>query len=209
MGDDAREWHGSPASDVRSFYPEPAADEAELLSSVSEIRLLSGHTYLQFRRVATSSRGAAELINPGSVGPPLDGDPRGLRAPTPQRGGEAPPDRLRQRRQRRRRPRALRGCCVNARSVRSDRARPPIAFPKKPLPQGHRASILARPEGRAQLTPASSVSRRCSGSNPRPTRRPGATRYLPLPRQIHSLFQSSPDPKAGRNGVMGGGVGPL
>ena len=68
-----RACHASPVSDVRSFLPEPGDDEAELLADVSEPRLVFGHTHLPFRRVA--ERGI-ELINPGSVGMPLDGDPR-------------------------------------------------------------------------------------------------------------------------------------
>jgi predicted phosphodiesterase len=64
--------HASPVSDLRSFSPEPAEDEAELLAGVTHERLLFGHTHIQFRRAA----GAVELVNPGSVGVPLDGDPR-------------------------------------------------------------------------------------------------------------------------------------
>lgn len=76
MGGDARAWHGSPISDVRSFLPEPGDDEAELLAGVSEARLFFGHTHLQFRRTAVRPGGTVELVNPGSVGMPLDGDPR-------------------------------------------------------------------------------------------------------------------------------------
>jgi putative phosphoesterase len=64
--------HGSPVSDMRSFLPEPADDEPELLAGVTASRLMFGHTHLQFRRMA----GGIELINPGSVGVPLDGDHR-------------------------------------------------------------------------------------------------------------------------------------
>jgi len=64
--------HGSPASDVRSFFPEPADDEAELLEGVTARRLIFGHTHLPFRRTTQQ----LELINPGSVGMPFDGDPR-------------------------------------------------------------------------------------------------------------------------------------
>ena len=64
--------HGSPASDVRSFLPEPGDDEDELLAGVTSARLVFGHTHLPFRR---SARGV-ELVNPGSVGMPFDGDPR-------------------------------------------------------------------------------------------------------------------------------------
>jgi diadenosine tetraphosphatase ApaH/serine/threonine PP2A family protein phosphatase len=73
LGDDTRCWHGSPISDVRSFLPEPGDDEAELLEGVTERRLIFGHTHLPFRREAA---GGIELVNPGSVGMPLDGDHR-------------------------------------------------------------------------------------------------------------------------------------
>ena len=74
LGDDTRAWHGSPVSDVRSFLPEPADDEAELLDGVTERRLIFGHTHLPFAR--TSAVGGIELVNPGSVGMPFDGDHR-------------------------------------------------------------------------------------------------------------------------------------
>ncbi|MBA3327917.1 MAG: metallophosphoesterase family protein [Solirubrobacterales bacterium] len=74
VDDATRAWHGSPVSDVRSFLPQPADDEAELLAGVTERRLIFGHTHLPFRR--TSNVEAIELVNPGSVGIPLDGDPR-------------------------------------------------------------------------------------------------------------------------------------
>ena len=64
--------HASPVSDMRSFAPEPADDEAELLAGMGEGRLVFGHTHLQFHRVAP---GGVELVNPGSVGLPFDGDP--------------------------------------------------------------------------------------------------------------------------------------
>jgi putative phosphoesterase len=75
--------HGSPASDVRSFLPEPAEDEPELLEGVTASRLLFGHTHLQFRRMA----GDIELVNPGSVGVPLDGDRRAAYAVIHDDGG--------------------------------------------------------------------------------------------------------------------------
>jgi len=64
--------HGSPVSDVRSFLPEAAEDEQELLAGARPARLVFGHTHLQFTR----SAGGTELVNPGSVGMPFDGDPR-------------------------------------------------------------------------------------------------------------------------------------
>ena len=65
--------HGSPISDVRSFMPTPADDDAELLDEVGERRVVFGHTHLQFAR---TTRSGVELVNPGSVGMPFDGDPR-------------------------------------------------------------------------------------------------------------------------------------
>ncbi len=66
--------HGSPASDVRSFQPEPDEQEQELLAGAPEgvRRLVFGHTHLPFMRAADG----LELLNPGSVGMPFDGDPR-------------------------------------------------------------------------------------------------------------------------------------
>jgi diadenosine tetraphosphatase ApaH/serine/threonine PP2A family protein phosphatase len=71
--DGTRYCHASPISDLRSFLPEPEDDEDELLAGVSERRLVFGHTHLAFRRI---SRSGVELVNPGSVGMPFDGDPR-------------------------------------------------------------------------------------------------------------------------------------
>ena len=71
--DGTRYCHASPVSDMRSFLPEPAADDEEMLAGASERRVVFGHTHLQFRR---SGPGGVELLNPGSVGLPLDGDPR-------------------------------------------------------------------------------------------------------------------------------------
>jgi diadenosine tetraphosphatase ApaH/serine/threonine PP2A family protein phosphatase len=65
--------HGSPDSDVRSFLPEPAEDEPALLAATTATRLIFGHTHLQFQR---TTDGGVELINPGSVGIPFDGDQR-------------------------------------------------------------------------------------------------------------------------------------
>ena len=72
LAEGTRCWHGSPVSDVRSFMPQPADDEAELLSGVTDRRLIFGHTHLPFVRQA----GPVQLVNPGSVGMPLDGDRR-------------------------------------------------------------------------------------------------------------------------------------
>jgi diadenosine tetraphosphatase ApaH/serine/threonine PP2A family protein phosphatase len=66
--------HASPVSDLRAFAPEPSEDEEELLDGTTHPRLVFGHIHVQFRRPAAV--GDIELVNPGSVGMPLDGDPR-------------------------------------------------------------------------------------------------------------------------------------
>lgn len=67
--------HASPVSDVRSFLPDRADDEPELLAAAPAGigRLVFGHTHLAFGRAAA---GGLELVNPGSVGMPFDGDHR-------------------------------------------------------------------------------------------------------------------------------------
>ena len=70
---DTRFVHGSPASDVISFLPQPGDDDAAMLAGVTEDRLVFGHTHVQFQR---HGAGGVELVNPGSVGMPFDGDHR-------------------------------------------------------------------------------------------------------------------------------------
>jgi diadenosine tetraphosphatase ApaH/serine/threonine PP2A family protein phosphatase len=65
--------HASPLSDMDSFYPEPQDTDAERLMGVEARRVVFGHTHLQFARPGP---GGIELVNPGSVGIPLDGDHR-------------------------------------------------------------------------------------------------------------------------------------
>jgi putative phosphoesterase len=65
--------HASPLSDMDGFYPEPHESDAERLMGVEAKRVVFGHTHLQFTR--EGPRGI-ELVNPGSVGIPLDGDRR-------------------------------------------------------------------------------------------------------------------------------------
>jgi predicted phosphodiesterase len=72
--DGTRFVHGSPLSDVRSFAPEPDDEDEELLAGAAEARVVFGHTHLPFRR--RSAGGDVELVNPGSVGMPFDGDTR-------------------------------------------------------------------------------------------------------------------------------------
>ena len=65
--------HGSPLSDVDSFAPDDDGRDEELLHGTEARRVLFGHTHLPFSR---TSEGGVELVNPGSVGMPFDGDPR-------------------------------------------------------------------------------------------------------------------------------------
>ncbi len=69
-----RAWHASPRSDVLSFLPDPHAEDDGLLEGVTEQRLVFGHTHLPFQRFADPP--GIELVNPGSVGMPFDGNPR-------------------------------------------------------------------------------------------------------------------------------------
>lgn len=71
VNDGLRFCHASPLSDLRSFMPEGSEDDDELVAGVRERRIVFGHTHLAFRRVIDDG---VELINPGSVGFPFDGD---------------------------------------------------------------------------------------------------------------------------------------
>jgi diadenosine tetraphosphatase ApaH/serine/threonine PP2A family protein phosphatase len=73
LGHDTRAWHASPKSDLDSFWPEPGADELELLEGVADRRLVFGHFHVSFDRIGAYE---IELVAPGSVGLPLDGDHR-------------------------------------------------------------------------------------------------------------------------------------
>jgi predicted phosphodiesterase len=65
--------HGSPLSDIESFAPEAQPDDERLLAGRSERTILFGHSHRQFRRAGPNE---TLLVNPGSVGAPLDGDRR-------------------------------------------------------------------------------------------------------------------------------------
>jgi predicted phosphodiesterase len=71
--DDILVCHGSPLSDVESFAPEAEEGEERLLAGEARRKILFGHSHQQFRRPGPNE---TELVNPGSVGMPLDGDPR-------------------------------------------------------------------------------------------------------------------------------------
>ena len=65
--------HGSPISDVDSFHPTRADDDERLLGGVRDRTVVFGHSHQQFRRPGPDG---TQLLNPGSVGMPLDGDVR-------------------------------------------------------------------------------------------------------------------------------------
>lgn len=65
--------HATPRGDEEMLMPEtPASEAAKMLTGVSQHTLLCGHVHIQYRRPLAGH----EVINPGSVGMPLDGDPR-------------------------------------------------------------------------------------------------------------------------------------
>jgi putative phosphoesterase len=65
--------HGSPLSDVESFAPQAHDGESQLLAGETSRTIVFGHSHKQFSRKGPD---ATQLVNPGSVGMPLDGDPR-------------------------------------------------------------------------------------------------------------------------------------
>jgi diadenosine tetraphosphatase ApaH/serine/threonine PP2A family protein phosphatase len=72
-GDGVRFCHASPISDVRGFTPDAADEDAELLGDHAEPLVVVGHTHIQFERTGP---GGVRIVNPGSVGMPVDGDRR-------------------------------------------------------------------------------------------------------------------------------------
>ena len=71
--DGVRYCHASPLSDLDGFAPADGERDAELLAGAGEERVVFGHTHIQFER---RSPAGPMLLNPGSVGMPLDGDQR-------------------------------------------------------------------------------------------------------------------------------------
>jgi predicted phosphodiesterase len=65
--------HGSPRADDESFAPQAQEGEERLLAGVRDRLVVFGHSHQQFRRPGPEN---TELLNPGSVGMPLDGDVR-------------------------------------------------------------------------------------------------------------------------------------
>jgi predicted phosphodiesterase len=65
--------HATPRGDEEMLMPEtPASEAAAMLAGVDQHTLLCGHVHIQYRRPVAGH----DVINPGSVGMPLDGDPR-------------------------------------------------------------------------------------------------------------------------------------
>jgi diadenosine tetraphosphatase ApaH/serine/threonine PP2A family protein phosphatase len=64
--------HGSPLSDIESFAPDAQPDEERMLAGEAQRTILFGHSHQQFERPGPNG---TLLVNPGSVGAPLDGDP--------------------------------------------------------------------------------------------------------------------------------------
>lgn len=65
--------HASPLNDMESFGTEPGPDDDRLLAGARGPRVVFGHTHVQFARTRDDGM---QLVNPGSVGMPLDGDVR-------------------------------------------------------------------------------------------------------------------------------------
>jgi predicted phosphodiesterase len=66
--------HGSPLSDIETFAPQPEPGEERMLAGEANRTILFGHSHQQFERPGPNG---TTLVNPGSVGMPLDGDTRG------------------------------------------------------------------------------------------------------------------------------------
>jgi predicted phosphodiesterase len=65
--------HGCPIADDESFPPTPSEQDEALLGDVHDRTIVFGHSHQQFRRPGPRN---TDLLNPGSVGMPLDGDVR-------------------------------------------------------------------------------------------------------------------------------------
>jgi predicted phosphodiesterase len=63
--------HGCPLRDDDSFAKEPAPEDVVRLAGVRNRAIVFGHSHIQFQREGPFG---TYLVNPGSVGMPLDGD---------------------------------------------------------------------------------------------------------------------------------------
>jgi predicted phosphodiesterase len=69
--------HGCPLRDDESFGKEAEPKDLERLAGVHNRTIVFGHSHIQFQRPGSDG---TYLVNPGSVGMPLDGDVRGAYA---------------------------------------------------------------------------------------------------------------------------------
>lgn len=76
-------WHASYDSDMEALAPE-AQDGEEARLDPGARRIVVGHIHVQFQRATAD--GGGTVCNPGSVGVPLDGDPRAAYALLPDEG---------------------------------------------------------------------------------------------------------------------------
>jgi predicted phosphodiesterase len=65
--------HGCPIADDESFPPSPGEEDERLVGDLHDRTIAFGHSHQQFRRPGPQN---TDLVNPGSVGMPLDGDVR-------------------------------------------------------------------------------------------------------------------------------------
>ncbi len=65
--------HGCVGRDDDSFAPEPQPEDEARCGAVHDQTIVFGHSHVQFRRDGPNGN---HLLNPGSVGMPLDGDVR-------------------------------------------------------------------------------------------------------------------------------------
>jgi len=65
--------HGCVGRDDDTFALEPQPEDERRVGGASDRTIVFGHSHVQFRRPGPNG---THLLNPGSVGMPLDGDPR-------------------------------------------------------------------------------------------------------------------------------------
>lgn len=75
--------HGCPQADDDSFAVEPEEADERRLAGIHDQTVVFGHSHVQFRRAGPNG---TDLVNPGSVGMPIDGDVRAAYALRPDGG---------------------------------------------------------------------------------------------------------------------------
>ena len=66
--------HASPLTDFDTFAPAPESEDERRLGGVTGCTVVFGHSHTQFP--PREGPNGTMLVNPGSIGQPLDGDPR-------------------------------------------------------------------------------------------------------------------------------------